>query len=435
MQHIKKFIKNMIMKKIIAILSAALLITLSVQAQQVLSMDEIANKIGQNHPALKMLDAEARSMDEEAKGAYSWMAPQLAAGFYQTPYDPGRWKRTEGGMGMESSTGMGMFMISAQQMFPNKKKQDAEFAFMQSQSSVKKQRKDVVLNELLFTARKNYYDWIVIEKKLKVLDENEKLLNFMIQSAEIRYKNGLGKISAYYKAKAALANTANMKLMLQNEIKLKQIAINTVLNRNVNETFRVDSNYTWVDFNPSMFDSSALIKSRSDIKVIDRSIELNLKQRDAELAKLKPEFGFQFDNMIGWGRQPVMFSIMGMVKIPLTKWSSKMNKAKAESLVWKNEALKNQQQMILNESSGMATTALTELEVKKKQMKLYEEQIIPALKKNFQTMELGYEQNTEELFELFDAWEALSMTQMDFLDQLQQALGAQAELMKIIEIK
>ena len=112
-----------------------------------------------------------------------------------------------------------------------------------------------------------------------------------------------------------------------------------------------------------------------------------------------------------------------------------MNKAKAESLVWQNEALRNQQQMIINEASGMADNSFTELELKKKQMKLYEEQIIPALRRNFQTMQLGYEQNTEELFELFDAWEALNMTQMEYFDQLQKGLQMQAELMKILEIK
>jgi outer membrane protein TolC len=139
--------------------------------------------------------------------------------------------------------------------------------------------------------------------------------------------------------------------------------------------------------------------------------------------------------MTGWARQPLMFSVMGMVKLPLAKWSSKMNKAKAESLIWQNEALKNQQQMIINEATGMSANSYTELELKKKQMKLYEQQIIPALRRNFQTMQLGYEQNTEELFELFDAWEALNMSQMNYLDQLQNGLQMQAELMRILEIK
>jgi len=405
------------------------LITSVAMSQQVLTMQEIQSAIQTNHPALKMLDAEARSMNEEAKGAYSWMPPEVGAGFFQTPYDPGRWKY------MNGQPGMGAFMISAQQMFPNKKRQNAEFAYMNAQSSVELQKKDVIVNELLFTARKNYYDWIVLEKKLKVLDENDKLLKFMMQSAEIRYKNGLGKISAYYKAKAALANVENMQLMLRNEINQKRIAINTVMNRSTETAFAVDTNYVWNNFNRAMFDSVSLMKLRSDIKVIDRSIEVNKLERTAELAKLKPEFGIQYNHMTGWARQPLMFTVMGMVKIPLAKWSSKMNKAKAESLVWQNEALRNQQQMIVNEASGMADNSFTELELKKKQMKLYEEQIIPALRRNFQTMQLGYEQNTEELFELFDAWEALNMTQMEYFDQLQKGLQMQAELMKILEIK
>ncbi len=401
----------------------------AIQAQVILPLEDIKPEIENNHPALKMLDAEARSMEEAAKGAYSWMAPELGAGFFQTPYDPNRWKY------MNGQPGMGAVMLSALQMFPNKKRQHATFAYMNAQSTVEKQQKDVLVNNLLFISRKNYYDWIVIEKKLKVLEENDKLLKFMMQSAEIRYKNGLGKISAYYKAKAALAGIENMQLMLQNEIVQKRIAINTVMNRPADEQFKVDTNYIWLNFNKQMFDSVSLMNQRSDIKVINRSMEVNELERKAELAKLNPEYGIQYNHMTGWARQPVMFSVMIMAKIPLARWSSKMNKAKAESIVWQNEALKNQQRMIINEAAGMANISYTELELKKKQMKLYEEQILPALRRNFQTMLLGYEQNTEELFELFDSWEALNMTQMDYLDQLMKGLQMQAELMKIMELK
>jgi len=415
--------------KILLILIGGILLNPIAWSQPVLSMQEIQSAIEKNHPTLKMLDAEARSMNEAANGAYSWMPPELGAGFFQTPYAPGKWKS------MDGQPGMGAFMISAQQMFPNKKRQQAEYDFMKAQSTVELQKKEVVVNELLFIARKNYYDWIVLQKKLKVLDENDRLLKFMMQSAEIRYKNGLGKISAYYKAKAALANVENMKLMFENDIVQKRIAINTAMNRGADEIFYVDTNYLWVDFNKQMFDSVALIIQRSDIEVIDRLIEVNNLERKAELAKLNPEFGVQFSHMTGLANQPLMFTAMAMVKIPMAKWSSKMSKAKAESLVWQNEALKNQQLMIVNEASGMASSSYTELALKKKQMLLYEQQIIPAIRRNFQTMQLGYEQNTEELFELFDAWEALNMTQLDYFDQLQKALQMQAELMRIMEMK
>jgi hypothetical protein len=52
-----------------------------------------------------------------------------------------------------------------------------------------------------------------------------------------------------------------------------------------NELFKVDTNYAWIDFNKSMFDSAALMKQRSDIKVIERSINVNNLQRQSELGK------------------------------------------------------------------------------------------------------------------------------------------------------
>jgi outer membrane protein TolC len=215
----------------------------------------------------------------------------------------------------------------------------------------------------------------------------------------------------------------------------KRIALNTLMYRNTNNELAIDTVWSWKEFSPAMLDSAYLSANRSDIQVLQRSIEVNNLQRNAELAKLKPEFGIKYDHMVSLSTQPWQFSLMGMVKLPLAKWSSRMNKAKAESLVWENESLKNQQQMILNEAAGMAGSAKVELDTKKKQMYLYETQILPSLRKNFQTMQLAYEQNTEQLFELFDAWDALNMTQMEYLDQLKSALLMQAELERILEIK
>ena len=54
---------------------------------QVMDLDSIFNSIRQNNPGLKMYDADIRSMDEAAKGARSWMPPEIAVGFFMTPYD------------------------------------------------------------------------------------------------------------------------------------------------------------------------------------------------------------------------------------------------------------------------------------------------------------------------------------------------------------
>lgn len=410
-----------------------LLLTLSGKinfGQRVLQLNAIIDSIQQSHPAFKMYDAAIRSMDEAAKGAKSWMPPEISTGLWMVPYNPALWKKNDMG-----ETGMGQYMIGGQQMFPNKKKQNADGAYMEAMSSVEKEKKNATLNELINDAKKFYYEWIILEKRLVILVQNEKLLDFMIKNAEIRYKNGLEKISAYYKAKAALGNILNMQLMFENDIKEKRIRINSLMGRNAMSDFDIDTSYQVNDYSRVIFDSTLFYNSRSDLKAIDNDISITFLKQETERQSLKPQFGIRYEHMFGFGGFPMQYTLMGMVKLPFAKWSSKMNKANIESLKWKANALQSQKEMMVNEYSGMAYGMRNEIELKKKQLKLYESNIIPALKNNYKTMQLGYEQNTEELFMLFDAWETLNMTELEYLKQLQELLTMQVELERILQIK
>jgi hypothetical protein len=225
-----------------------------------------------------------------------------------------------------------------------------------------------------------------------------------------------------------------MKLMLQNDWQQNKIKLNTLMNRDRTIDFTIDTVYTIKNYTTDNFDSTHFLNKRSDIKSIDKNIQLTFLQQEVEKAKLKPEFGIRYDHMFAWAQQPWQFSLMGMVKIPVN-WSTKMNKANIESLKWKAQSLEQQKQMVVNESAGMAFGMQSEIELKKKQLKLYQENIIPALQRNYQSLQLAYEQNTEELFMLYDAWETLNMTQLEYLDQLRQLLVMQVSLEKVLEIK
>lgn len=409
---------------------AALFFALTAQSQERLKLDDVFSAISNNHPELKSYDAQIRSIDEAAKGAKNWEAPLLSSGLFMTPYNPAMWKK-----GMNGERGMGQYMISAEQMFPNKKMQNAEQKYMQSMSSVEKEKKGATLNDLYAQAKKNYYQWIVIEKKLKVLSQDEKILDFMIKDAELRYKNNLGKISAYYKAKASLGNIETMRVMLQNEAAQRKNILNTLMNRDKSVSFEIDTNYVIKDYSSIQLDSTAFINARSDIKAIEREIQIAGLQQDVERAKLKPEFGLRFDHMFGFGGTPMQYSLMGMVRLPMVKWSSRTATANVQSLRYKAESLQQEKLAMVNEASGMATGMKYEIQARQKQIRLYEDNIIPALKRNFQTMQIAYQNNTEELFELYDAWETLNMTQLQYLDQLSELLTTGAELERILEIK
>jgi outer membrane protein TolC len=395
-------------------------------AQAVLSLDSIRAVIGRNHPALQSSDALVRSLDEGAKGARNWEAPQVSTGWWMTPYDPSLWKR-----------GDGSYMVSAEQMFPNKRRQDAEEAYMRGLSSVEKANKGAVTNELFAAAGRAYYRWVVAAHRMDVLDEDAKLLDFMIRDAELRYKNNLGKIGAYYKAKAALGDLASRRIGLENEAEQARIALNTLMNRDKGMVFEVDTALSpgaaSASDSGAIADSAGLLERRSDIRAVSERIRLNGLEQTAEEAKRRPEFGLRYDHMFGFGGAPMTYTLMATVRLPMFAWASRASRANVESLKWKTQSLEDEREAMVNEATGAAYSLQRALDAKRRQVAVLEEQVLPALTKNFQTLELAYEQNTEELLSVYDAWETLDNTRMDYWDGVEQVLLMQVELKRVYE--
>ena len=410
------------------IVLSCLILSATNLAAQTLSLDNVLSTIKTNNPQLKMYDADIQSMDAAAKGAKSWMPPQLETGFFMTPYNTKMWKATE----MEP--GMGNYMLGVTQMIPNASKLKADFKLMSAMSSVEKENKNYTINQLNALAKTNYYQWLVLNKKIKIANDNLLLLEYMIKSMEIRYQYNMDKLPTYYKAKSQYSALESMILMLQNDISQKRIMLNTLMSRNKNTPFEIDETYEIKDFNLAISDTTSLSENRSDVQAIEKTMEINQLKIAVEKSKLLPEFGIKYDHMFAFGTQPQQFSLMGMITIPVP-WSSKMNKANINSFQIKNESLNWQKQMILNEAAGMISGMNTELNNLKKQYEIAQKSIIPALKRNYDTAVLAWQNNTGDLFSSLDAWEALNMAQIDALDKLQNILAAQVEIEKQLETK
>ncbi len=395
---------------------------------QTLSLDAVLTNIETNNPQLKMYDADIQSMDAAAKGAKSWMAPQVEMGFFMTPYNTKMWKASE------MSSGMGSYMVGVTQMIPNARKLKSDFNYMNAMSSVEKENKEYTINQLKALAKTNYYQWLVLNKKIKIADDNLLLLGYMIKSMEIRYQYNMDKLPTYYKAKSQYGALESMIVMLQNDISQKRIMLNTLMARDKNTSFEIDETYKLNDFDAIKADTILLSQNRSDVKAIEKTMVLNQLKIETEKAKLLPEFGVKYDHMFAFGEQPKQFTLMGMITIPMP-WSTKMNEANINSFKIKNEGLNWQKQMILNEAAGMISGMNTELINLKKQYDIAEKNIIPALKRNYDTAILSWQNNTGDLFVVLDAWEALNMAQIDLLDKLQNILSTQVEIEKQLEIK
>ena len=407
---------------------SCLILTATNLAAQTLSLDTVLSTIKTNNPQLKMYDADIQSMDAAAKGARSWMAPQVETGFFMTPYNSKMWKANE------MNPGMGNYMLGVTQMIPNASKLNANENLMKAMSSVENENKNYTLNQLNALAKTYYYEWITIKKKIKIAQDNLQLLEYMIKSMEIRYQYNMDKLPSYYKAKSQLATLQSMIVMLENDVSQRKYMLNTLMARNKNEDLEIDSNYEIKDFNLFETDLSSYINNRSDIKAIDKTKDINKLKTEVERVATRPEFGVKYDHMFAFGNQPQQFSVLGMITIPMS-WSTKMNKANMESYRIKNESLDWQKQMIANEASGMIKGMNAEFLNLKKQYQITQDNIIPALKRNYDTAILAWQNNTGDLFIALEAWEAMNMTQIDALDKLKSILVAQVEIEKQLETK
>lgn len=403
---------------------------LSAEAQ-IVSLDSILNTINLNNSELKVYDAQISAYNEYAKGAKSLDPPQVGAGFFMTPYNPMMWKADE----MNDNNGMGSFMISAQQMFMNPNKLNANASYMKSMLGVDSAMQKSMRNEMFSMAKMNYYEWMVMKKKLIVLNESEELLNYLIKSTELKYTYGMDKLNSYYKAKAMLGEMQTMKVMVMQDIKQKMSVLNTLMNRNQNIVFDIDTTYILKNYELEEIDSTLIVKSRSDYVILSQNINVLKTKQNYEYSKRFPDFGIKYDHMIAFGKQPQQFSLMAMVTIPIAPRSSKMYKSTVAGLGYEIEATKEKQRSFINQIEGNIENIKIQIKSKKQQIDLSEKIIIPSMNKNYETELLAYEQNTEMLFMVLDAWQNLKVAQLGYLDQLLELLSLQIQYEKQLEIK
>lgn len=397
---------------------------------QVLSLDSVLRTIDAVHPELRMYDARIKAFDTYAEGARALDPPRVGAGFFMTPYNTMMWKPD--GMG---DPGMGSFMISAEQMIANARKRNANRAYMLGMSKVDAEMQSAMRNELFSMAKRSYYEWVVLVKKKAVLVRSEALLEYLIKATEIRYTYGMDKLNAYYKAKAMLGDVQNMQLMADLEIEQMRIMLNTAMARDKGVVFSIDTAFGPAPSPQLSLDTASITERRSDLRVIDRNIDLLRYEQDVQRASLRPDFGIKYDHMVGFGTQPQQFSLMGMVSIPIAPWSSKMYKSTIAGLNFDMDALSQSRSTLVNETLGQLNLLRAEIGNKQQQLDLYDRVIVPAMSNNFETASLAYEQNTEELFMVLDAWQNLRMVQLARLDLLKDLYLLYASYDEQLEIR
>lgn len=375
-----------------------------------LPLDSILARIDQDNPLLKPYASRAAAARAYAEAARSWDAPMVGLGTFMMPY-PGQ--RVE-------ARDRGNVMIAAEQSIPNRARQRATQVYQQSKAAIEEAARGVTLNQLRSDAKQLYADWLVLEKQRVILRENQRILALAKKLADIRYPYQQGSLGSIYKAEGRLQELDNSLTMNAAAMILKRIGLNTLMNRPKTEPFRPDTTIRPTEPILALPSTDELGDVRSDVRRIDRQILSMQAGIEAQRAQAKPDFRVSFNHMSPLSRtMPQMFTAMGMISIPIVPWASRGYKAEINGMNYDIEAMRAERAGLLNDAQGMVARTLTDIQNLKTQLSNYENRIIPALRRNYDTQLIAYEQNKGELPVVIDAWETLNMTQMDYLTRLQ----------------
>ena len=362
---------------------------------QTLSIDSILALIEANHPELKKYDYKIGAIKAYAQAAKNWEPPQAAAGFYQTPYNP------------FGNPNIGFAMFSVQQAIPNPKKQAAKARYMLAGVNIEEANRTGQLHQYINEAKLLYGEWAFLKKKQATIQKTKAIMEYITKAAELRYQINKEDLSNIYKAKAEYYDWESQEITIQNEMEQRQIALNTLMNRNPITDFEIDT-VEWT-FSPltTQPDSQYLAQNRSDLKTINQRIQQQKLNLDLEASKRLPDYGVRFDHMLGFGNQANQFTLMGMFTIPIVPWASKeyeANKKGINSEILQAEEEKN---AIFNLVEGKLASLRLSIANKKHELEHHQDKIIPALQKAYETALIAYEQNTGDLFKVLEALKAI----------------------------
>lgn len=390
-----------------------LLLILPVQlfAQQapVLSLDSILQRIDRNNVLLQSYGLKAESYKYQADAATAWMAPMVGAGTFMTPY-PNQ-------MIMDGRD-RGNLMFEIEQDIPNPAKLKAKKKYIASQGNVERATRDITLNDFKAQAKLSYFNWLVALQRIRLLQENEKIMVMMKKIEEVRYPYNQSQLSNAYRAEAKIEENRNMIRMQEGTIAKSRAYLNSLMNAAGNVIFDIDTTYQ-PSFSPARsYDTATLATVRKDVFRMNesiRSMQLNVESMKKER---KPDFKIRFDHMYPLdAMMPNAYNVMGMVSIPIVPWTSRMYKSEIKAMRLNIQSMEKEKAAMLQETQGMLYGMQYEIESMQKRIAAMEQKIIPSLQKTMDANFLNYQENKLALNIVIDSWEALTMMQISVLDE------------------
>lgn len=391
--------------------------------ENIWTLERILDSIEVQNTGLQQFALKTNASNKREEAVKAWDAPSIGVGLSEFPYNVPK--------GMEARK---MPMIRLQQMFPNFAHQKNQKAYYESFSQLNKNDRETMKNQLFFQAKNTFTEAYIAEKKLAVLDQQEKQIQLLLKIAEGRLQYGKADLPNIYKIRAKLSDLKSQRIKIESVVGQSSAILNSLMNRPVGQPLEID---TLADLaanriNILSIDSGYIQNHRSDIQRVSNEIETDKLQQKSILSQSKPTFGITLDNMRMAGGM-YMYNVMAMVTIPIAPWSKKGYKNEVHSIDFEIQAKQKDFEDKVQQTLGVVHKQQLEIKTAEQDLNIFKTEIIPAYQKTLQANLDALGENQGNIYETLTAWEDLTMKEFEYYEKLSDLIKSKIELQATIQ--
>ena len=320
--------------------------------------------------------------------------------------------------------------ISQEFPFPTKlflRKQSAQKEAYSYEQEYKETERKVVKN-----LKESYFQLFLIDKKNNLTHENLSLLSQFIEIANKKYAVNKASQQDSLKAQVEYSKLSNQLVLLEQETKIAQSMLNSLLNRSLDTEI---DNVEESSNKALELDEQVILKSAKENRPELKSFQEMVRktQIDYSLAKQEylPDFMVKYKREVNSSR-PDSWAVMLGVTVPLWFWEKQdsfVKEAHANVGVVKAE-YQAEENLVLFE----VRSSYVRFDAAKKLVKIYETGVLPQAQASLETARRGYETDTLSFLDLLDSVRTLRKFQMEYFESLANLEIALADLERSVGI-
>lgn len=413
------------------VLGSLALYTGSVDAQQILSLDDCRQLALENNAKMKNARLEVEGAKEGKREAFTKYFPNVSA-------TGGVFAANHGMMDMSLAPGMELSMMkdgliggvtAIQPVFAGgqivNSNKLADLALEVSRYQMEQSEDEVAL-----TVERYYWQWISLSEKKKTIEVMESLVGTLYGDVEVAVNAGVTTRNDLLQVRLKKNSVASNRLQVENGLRLSKMVLAQYIGL-PEDDFRIDCELPGEVPSPELYriNHQDALPSTTSYKLLEKNVEATRLQQRLKLGQYLPTVGvgagYMYHNLLDKDRPFGM--VFATVAVPISDWWGGSHAIRKQKLQVKAAEYSRQN---ANELLLVRMRKLwNELEESYKQVKLSEESIGTA-EENVRLNTDYYKAGTVTLSDLLDAQSLLQQSRDQYTDDCTAYLMKRTEYLQ-----